>query len=50
MSSRLPSSSVGIPNIAGSAGGWAKNSSVNSPGHIVSAMNVAMPAPKPRSW
>ncbi len=50
MSSRVPSSSVGIPNMAGSAAGWAKYASVNSPGHIVRLMNVAMPAPNPLSW
>ena len=46
-SSREPSSSVGIPNAAGSGAGWAKYSSVNSPCHDVIAMKAAMPAPDP---
>ena len=49
-SSRLPSSSVDIPNMAGSGAGWAKYASVNSPGHMVRPMNVAMPAPTPLAW
>lgn len=48
-SSREPSSSVGRPNVAGSAGGRARYSSVISPSSEVIAMKAAMPAPKPRS-
>ena len=30
-----------MPNAAGSGSGWAKKASVNSPCHIVTAMNAA---------
>ena len=46
-SSREPSSSVGMPNIAGSGSGCAANSSVSSPCQAPSATNAAIPAPKP---
>ena len=48
-SERFPSSWVGMPNWAGSGAGAARNSSVNSPGQEVYAMNAAIPAPQPRS-
>lgn len=48
-SSRDPSSSVGIPNAAGSASGCAKYASVNSPSQEVMATKAAIPAPIPAS-
>ena len=48
-SPRDPSSSAGMPNWAGSGGGWAAYSSVNSPCHDDMAMKAAMPAPEPFS-
>ena len=45
---RVPSSSVGIPNIAGSGPGWAANSAVIGPVWLTIAMKCAIPAPKPR--
>ena len=47
---RVPSSSVGMPNIAGSGAGWATTSSVNGPRWPVMAMKCAIPAPKPPAW
>ncbi len=46
-SSRDPSSSVGIPNAAGSGAGCAKYASVNSPSQEVMATKAAIPAPTP---
>jgi hypothetical protein len=47
---RVPSSSIGMPNIAGSGAGRAKYSSVKSPCHEVIAMTAAIPAPVPFAW
>ena len=38
------------PEHGRSGAGWAKYASVNSPGHMVRPMNVAMPAPTPLAW
>ena len=46
----MPSSSVGIPNIAGSGAGWLAKSAGNGPSWLTMAMKWAMPAPKPLRW
>ncbi len=44
---RLPSSSAGIPNIAGSGAGWAANSGVIGPSWLTATMKCAMPGAEP---
>ena len=46
----VPSSSVGIPNIAGSGPGWAANSVVIGPLWLTTAMKCAIAAPQPLRW
>src|SRR5438477_84768 len=47
---RVPSSSVGSPNWAGSGAGWAANSVVIWPLWLTPRMNCAMAGPNPLRW